>query len=579
MSDKLHIKQILLSLDGKGYTQYKKLNGQYNFTGFTLFMDHIQGDPFAQPSKIRLRVSQKHANIPTELWNNSIRKIALEDFFTRAVNQFIKQNPKSNQGSGKSGLIYIDSGKQEILERTALVITKNWIEARVQIGLPAAGRRILGKIAEKILCNTIPEIVQNSLRWKTAQQEKCRHFVECAENQDSIQNRLYDLGLSAFIANGSVLPRESGISDKPLDNKNVVPFRSPETFEVELKLPNPLPNGDIKIKGMGIPKGVTLIVGGGFNGKSTLLKAIEMGVYPHIPADGREYVITSKDAVKIRSEDGRKINNVNIDSFITNLPQNISTKSFSTDDASGSTSQSAAIMEALEIEANLLLMDEDTSATNFLVRDARMQKLVQKDYEPITPFVDRVRELYDKFGVSTILVMGGSGDYFDNSDTVIQMQDFIPHDVGKEVKIIVDNHPSKRLKETGKPFVSNYERFPLPKSFSAAKGKRQVKIDANNKDNLFYGIESVDLRYLDQLAEQSQTRAIGHAIYLGIQTLLSDSDSLFEMVEKLNIFFDQNGLDRLDPFFRAEKHPGNFSRPRKYEIAAAINRMRNIRIE
>ena len=578
MLDEHQLRKTLSHLDGRGYKAYKQIQGRFEFPDFELYIDHVQGDPFAQPSKIRLRVQQEISQIPEELWINSVRQTALEDFVARAVRDAIKETVTPKKGTGKSGLIFIDAGKQEVLERTAFVITKDWVEARIQIGLPARGRTILGQEAIEILCQEIPTIVEKSLKWKYLDKNACNLFVDCVENQESIRKQLDHANLSAFVANGSILPRESGISDRTLTGENVVEFQSPESLKTSFALANSLLNGENVIHGMGIPQGVTLIVGGGYHGKSTLLKALERCVYPHVPGDGREYVVTNPDAVKIRAEDGRRIEKVNIDPFITNLPQDIKTDSFCSDDSSGSTSQAANILEALEIGCDLLLLDEDTSATNFMVRDARMQKLVHKDQEPITPFVDRVRELYEDHGVSTILVMGGSGDYFDVADTVIKMQDYVPHDVGDETQKIVKDHPTQRLVESPKSMEQISGRVPLGSNFNAARGRKKVKIDIQGHDKIIYGKDSIDLRFVDQLVETSQTRAIGHAIYFASHAMMRESESLQDIVESLEDYFNQNGLDPLDPFYEKEKHPGNFSRPRKYEIAAAINRIRTLKI-
>ena len=577
MSNEQHLRQLLSHIDGRGYKAYKQIKGSYEFSDFNLYIDHVQGDPFALPSKVRLRVDQKRAQIPVGLWPNSVRQVALEDFIARAVRRSMQTLISPKKGSGKSGLVIIDAGQQEVLERTAAVITEDWVETRLQIGLPAAGRRILGKQATTILCQEIPQIVEQALMWKNMDHEQCRTFIECVENQEAIRQQLAEFGLVAFVANGAVLPRESGISDLPLLGTQVVGFQAPESLETRVEVPNHLPSGETMIKGLGIPKGVTLIVGGGYHGKSTLLKALERCVYAHIPGDGREYVITTRDAVKIRAEDGRRVEKVNINPFISNLPQDISTDSFCSEDASGSTSQAANIMEALEVGAKLLLLDEDTSATNFMVRDARMQLLVHKDQEPITPFVDRGRELYDSLGVSTVLVMGGSGDYFDVANTVIKMQDYRPYDVGNLVRDIVEEHPTQRQVDALEPFCRVTARIPQAASFTASRGRREVKIEARARDILMYGSDFIDLRYVDQLVETSQTRAVGHAIYLANQSMMSDSTTLQDVVEGLEHFFDQNGLDALDPFYREEYHPGNFSRPRKYEIAAAINRLRTLK--
>ena len=570
--------QTVRGLDGKGYRAYKDIRGSYSFGDFELHIEHVQGDPFAQPSKIRLRVQHKISEIPNDIWTNSIRQIALEDFVARAVRDAVKKNVTPKHGTGKSGLIYIDAGGQEVLERTAIVITKDWIEARVQVGLPAAGRTILGQEAIIMLCDEIPKIVNQSLKWENLDQTACNQFVECLENQESIRHQLRENNLAAFVANCSILPRASGISDKPLCGGNIVEFQSPVSLETSFELTNPLPDGQTHISGMGIPNGVTLIVGGGYHGKSTLLKALERCVYPHIPEDGREYVITNPNAVKIRSEDGRQIEKVNIDPFITNLPQGISTESFCSEDASGSTSQAANIMEALELDCNLLLLDEDTSATNFMVRDARMQKLVHKDQEPITPFVDRVRELQEEKGVSTILVMGGSGDYFDVADRVIKMQDYLPYDVTKETLTIAQDHPTQRQIERLKSMPVILSRVPKASSFDVSRGRKKVKIDLQGQDKIVFGTQTIDLRFVDQLVDTSQNRAVAHAIYFAAQTMMRDQVSLKEIVDALEDYFNKNGLDALDPFYRKEKHPGNFSKPRKFEIAAALNRMRSLKI-
>ena len=579
MSPEQDLRQLLSHIDGRGYKSYKQIKGSYGFPDFTLYIDHVQGDPFAQPSKVRLRAKQEHTQIPGSLWPNSVRQVALEDFIARAVRQSVQGLVTERKGSGKSGIVFIDSGQQEVLKRTAVVIEEDWVEARLQVGLPAAGRKILGKQATVMLCKEIPQIVEHSLMWKNLDQDQCLSFVECVENQEAIRRQLDESGLVAFVANGAVLPRETGISDRPLSGDHVVSFQAPKSLETQFEVPNQLPGGGTVARGLGIPKGVTLIVGGGYHGKSTLLKALEKCVYAHIPQDGREYVITTKDAVKIRAEDGRRVENVNINPFITNLPQKISTDSFCSEDASGSTSQAANIMEALEVGANLLLLDEDTSATNFMVRDARMQELVHKNQEPITPFVDRVRELYDSLGVSTVLVMGGSGDYFDVADHVIKMQDFCPYDMGQKVIDLVHMHPTERQVERPEPFGQVTARIPQAESFHASRGHRKVKIDAQARDLLVYGSDTVDLRYIDQLVETSQTRAVGHAIYLATQSLMNDSDSLQDIVEGLEHIFDKNGLDTLDPFYRKGYHPGNFSRPRKYEISAAINRLRTVELK
>jgi len=571
----LHL--LLARIDGRGYKAYKEIAGTYEVGGHSLHIDHVQGDPFAAPSKVRLRAPQTSAQIPADLFHNRVRRIALQDFLCREVDRAIRREVQGRRGTGKSGTVTIDVGGQEILERTALVVTKDWVEARVEVGLPASGRTILGRQAEAILCRELPKVLEASLLWASVPRDEARGFVDCAENQEAIREQLDQLGLVAFVADGAILPRKSGVSDQPLDRREAVAFVSPDPLRVSVPVPHPVDKKD-SVSGMGVPRGVTLIVGGGYHGKSTLLEAIERGVYPHVPSDGREYVVTNPEAVKIRAEDGRRVERVDISPFINNLPFERSTDAFSTDDASGSTSQAANIMEALEAGATTLLLDEDTSATNFMVRDARMQELVHKEDEPITPFLDRVRELYDGHGVSTVLVMGGSGDYFDAADRVILMREYRPREVTDEAKKIAKARPTRRTIEAGKPLPPQLERVPVARSFNPSRGKREVKIDAKAMDLILFGKEPIDLRAVEQLVDASQTRAIGHVLHLAAGRFMDDEHTLCEVLDQIEDLFDREGLDLLDPFHQIGHHPGNFARPRKYEIAAAINRLRTLRM-
>ncbi len=582
MHNRDDLTRLLNRIDGRGYKAYKDITGVYAFDSFTLHIDHVQGDPFAAPSKVRARVPQETVKFPEALYEPGVRRMALSDYLSRILDRAIRTTVRGRRGSGKSGTIRVDAGGQEVLERTAVIITPEWVEARLHVGLPAAGRTILGREAEAMLCREIPEIVSKSLFFQNLSSAEAERFVENIENQAYIRSELGKRGLVAFVADGAVLPRESGASDSPLPYRDAVAFRSPDSLRVVLDLPNPIhaPGGrQENVSGMGFPHGVTLVVGGGYHGKSTLLRALERGVYPHIPGDGREYVVTCQDAVKIRAEDGRRVEKVNISPFITDLPYGRSTQTFSSEDASGSTSQAANIVEAVEAGAKLLLLDEDTSATNFMVRDARMQTLVEKAHEPITPFLDRVRELYERLGVSTVLVMGGSGDYFDAADTVIMMREFLPLEVTEEARKIAREHDTRRRVETTAPLSPSPPRAPDPNSFDASRGRREVKIDVSSRDVFRFGNETVDLRFVEQIVDWSQTRAIACAIHLAAKRFMNNRRSLREVVDALESFFDKNGLDPLDPFYQPEQHPGDFARPRKYEIAAAINRMRSLRMK
>jgi predicted ABC-class ATPase len=582
MPDGDDLQRILSRIDGRGYKAYREIRGAFDFGPVALHVDHVQGDPFAAPSKLRLRVSQAEARLPGALFRTPVRRTAFADYLARRVQRAIGRPGSGRRGSGKSGLISVDAGGQQVLERTAVRLEAGWVEVRIEAGLPAAGRRVLGREAAEMLCRELPEIAERSLFWSALPQDDATRFVELVENQEHIREQLDELGLVAFVGDGAILPRESGASDRPLPGDAAVPFRSPESLRVRLRLANPVagPEGPREeIAGMGIREGVTLIVGGGYHGKSTLLRALERAVYPHVPGDGREWVVSRRDLVKIRAEDGRRVERVDISAFIRDLPQGRNTTAFSSEDASGSTSQASNILEAIEAGARGLLLDEDTSATNFMVRDARMQALVSRQHEPITPFLERVRELHDALGVSTVLVMGGCGDYFDVADCVIMLREFRPHDATREAREIAARQPSGRRVEAGSALAGVTKRIPLPGSFDASRGRREVKIDASDLDRIRFGSDDIDLRHVEQLVDRSQTRAVGFAIHLAAKRFMDGEATLCQVIDRLEEFFDREGLDGLDPFHRPGRHPGNFARPRRFEIAAAINRLRSLRVK
>ncbi len=574
------LRTLLARIDGRGYPAYKDLRGDYDLGACSLHIDHVQGDPFAAPSRMRVRVSMREATLAPELLSTRARRTALADLLARRVRDAIGGGTRS-RGSGKSGVVRVDAGGQEVLERTAVALTEHWIEARLDVGLPAAGRRILGREAEALLCSDLPAIAARALVAAPRDAEAIDAFVGCIENQEHLRAQLPEHDLIAFVADGALLPRESGASDRPLRGAEVVPFASPERLRVVLPLATPVPGPDgprRELTGLGVPRGVTLIVGGGYHGKSTLLRAIERGVYPHVPGDGREWVVSEPGLVKIRAEDGRRVERVDISGFVRDLPGGRTTRAFSSDDASGSTSQAANLVEALEAGASGLLLDEDTSATNFMVRDARMQALVRAEHEPITPFVDRVRELYDALGVSTVLVMGGSGDYFEVSDTVLRLRDYHAEDATAEAHRVAAEHPTARRREVAEPLRPPPARVPLAEGFDASRGRREVKIDAPSRDAIRYGRQEIDLRGLEQLVDGSQTRAIGHALHLAACEWMDGETPLAAILDALERRFDAEGLDGLDPRHRPGRHPGAYARPRRFEIAGALNRLRSLRV-
>lgn len=561
------LSSTLLNLDGRGYKAYLEIKGRYQFADFALIVDRVQGDPFASPSQLRIRVPHATARFPTSLYRSRSREVALRDYLARQFRQRALQK-SDRRGTGKSGLIGIAPVGQEILARTAVLIDDQGIEVRFVAGLPARGRRILGRQAAEMLCADLPDLVRETLKYDALKGSEIKQHVEIAEDADWLRQQLPERGLVAFIPNGAVLPRRSGADDRPLQEQ-AVPFQSPASLQVEFSCPNRGP-----VAGMGIPAGITLIVGGGYHGKSTVLRSLEVGVYNHVPGDGRELVVTNPAAVKIRAEDGRSIAGVNISPFINHLPQGRSTVCFSTTNASGSTSQAANIMEALEAGVQVLLVDEDTSATNFTIRDRRMQELIGKEKEPITPFIDKVRQLYEEYGVSSILVMGGSGDYFDVADTAIAMDNFQPLEVTEKAKQIARQYLSDRLPEGGQQFGTITPRIPLPDSIDPSRGRRAVKVKVRDVDEVAFGTEEIDLAAVEQLVEVGQLRAIAAAIVTAKERYLDGKTALPAILEQTMAEIAERGLDAI-----AEPDRGDLAQFRRFELAAVLNRLRSLQVQ
>ena len=567
MQSAAELKQLLDRIDHRGYPAYKDTKGQYQFQGYVFSIDHVQGDPFASPSKVSVQVKGSTAGFPEELYKGRHQRVALQDEMTRQFYHAIQKYAFRAKGSGKSGLISVSKCGQEVLERTACEINpKNGdVKLRFEVGFPANGRTINARELEKIVFGFLPECVEQSLFYKNCDKKRVRSIIDLAEDQQYIRDELEKNDLIAFVANGAILPRESGVSDKPM--KVAVRFQSPKEMEVTMKLPH---KGEIS--GMGIRRGITLIVGGGYHGKSTLLKALELGVYNHIQGDGREYVITKDDAMKIRAEDGRSIKKTDISMFINDLPNGKDTRGFYTEDASGSTSQAANVIESMEAGASVMLIDEDTSATNFMIRDELMQRVIHRDMEPITPFIDRILELYQVYGISTVIVAGSSGAYFHIADTIIQMDRYEPKEI------------TKLAKETAKDFpamsgMENPAEKPVfircPRQGRGFKPNDRIKMKTMGKEMVQLNRENIDLRYVEQLADTEQVSALGYCVRYAEKHLFQGKDTIQNVVDKLEEKICREGLSSL---CESNASVANLAMPRRQEIFACLNRYRGLNL-
>ena len=568
MQTAAELRSLLNRIDRRGYPAYKDTRGTYQFPNYILSIDHVQGDPFAAPSRLSILVKGRAAGFPPELYDRPHRRIALQDQLTRRFGAAAERFSFQAKGSGQSGLIAVSRCGQEVLERTACRLDPKSgdVLMRFQVGFPANGRTVNAGELGKILFDFLPKCAEQALFYQNLDRERLRAAVDLAEDQHCIREQLPGLGLCAFVANGSVLPRASGVSSKPMGDG--VKFMSPKELEVTLDLPR-----GRRITGMGIRRGVTLIVGGGYHGKSTLLGALELGVYDHIAGDGREYVITDPSAVKIRAEDGRSIRKTDISLFISDLPNGKDTAAFETEDASGSTSQAANVIESIEAGTSLLLIDEDTSATNFMVRDELMQRVIRRDMEPITPFIERVRELYESYGVSTVLVAGSSGAYFHVADTVIQMDRYVPRDITALAKAEAGNFPIRV--DPPKPAAPPcFDR--RPQSSPSFSGGDRIKIKTLPREGVMVNKEVIDLRYVEQLVDSEQLTALGYCVVYAQRNLLDGRRDLRRVADELEAAIDRGTLAALCG--DRSGVPG-LARPRRQEILACLNRCRGLRIQ
>ncbi|MFE9242138.1 ABC-ATPase domain-containing protein [Nocardiopsis sp. NPDC006938] len=547
--DEARLSEELLKMQGASYGRYKSLKGDWDFGDFTLTVQRVQADPFAPPS--RVRVLRPDAGIPASAFADPVRRRATADYLGRRARRLLR-----------GSLLKIDTGGQEVIARSSCQVTEDGaLDLRIGVDLPGHGRRIDGRTAERELCRTLPALIDD-LDWDEIDETEAVAFADSVADTVALRAGLADRGLVAFVADGAILPRRSGVSDQPMAGEGVVPFSAPETLRVSVDLPHAG-----TVTGMGVPEGITLIVGGGFHGKSTLLHALECGVYDHVPGDGRELVVTREDAVKIRAEEGRGVERVDVSPFVRNLPTGADTRDFRTENASGSTSQAANICEAVEAGSRTLLVDEDSTATNLMIRDERMQTLVHGDREPLVPFVDLVRPLHREHRVSTVLVMGGSGDYFDVADQVIMLDAYHPHDVTEKARTLARDRVDAE-------FTLPRARVVDPGSVDDDTTKGRSRIKRRDMDVLVYGEGDIDVRSVEQFVDPGQITGAGLALRALVRGQhLDGRRTVAEALDSLEETLAKEGVGLLGTDFG-----GDYALPRRHEIGAVLNRLRTLRV-
>ena len=596
----------LHAIDGRSYAAYKAIVGRYRSPlGWVLYIDRIQPDPYAPPTAIRVVLplaltgadarltgftprltgadtrptgtneTLTEANKPLTGTNEHLtasptRAVALRDYLARTLRELLKGQAISIAPAG-----------QEILERSSVNLHETWqddfstpafnapgpyLELRLRWSLPAFGREIAGRQAARNLNLDLARAIASlDLRESELGAEAWKH-CQVAEDHAALQEILVELGWVAFLADGANLARRSGVSQLPLEGG--VPLTAPETLAQTVQLPHAG-----VVRGTAIPAGVTVIAGGGYHGKSTLLNAIARGIYPHIPGDGRELVATVPEAMAVRAADGRAVTGVDLRPFISHLPgRDADPAQFTTANASGSTSQAASIMESLELWGQsaqaALLLDEDTCATNLLIRDQRMRALVSSEREPITPLVDRIRALHRERGISTLIVMGGSGDYLDVADQVLIMDSYRLVDATAQARQVCDSQP--RMDTSLPDFPLPAQRLPQRPE---AKRRGPSRTRALGTQRLVLDRHEVDVADVSGLVDEGQALAVAWALRALLERHFDGRTSLSQALAQVAKRLDDVGLDAL-----GEAHPAFLVRPRLVDVGAAVNRLRSLQV-
>ena len=579
--------QKIRSLQGKNYGLYKSLaDRSWDFGDFVLEFLHVQGDPYAPASRVMIKSSLQMLGFSSEWGSSYERRLALSDFLYRKLSALVREKYPD-----KDAAVVFDTAGPEMLVRNALWVDNGELRACLQVRLPGDGRKIQAEAAAEILTMVLPDLVSAALynsgesKPEGVELELLEHYRVLAERK-AILEELEKRNLVAFVPNGAVLPRASGLSELPMEG--AVPFTAPAEMEVTLNA-----NGR-EIRGMGIPNGITVISGGAFHGKSTLLQALTKAVYPHIPGDGREGIVISESAVRVGVEDGRSVRGTDLSQFVRDLPGGISTKNFTTACASGSTSEAANLMEAMEAGSDVFLIDEDSSAVNFLIRDVRVRKLLGDDREPLIPLTDRIREIKNR---SFILVAGACGDFLDLADNIIVMASYKAECArinGKNVATglnavsvgdavvaaakIVPNLPA--FVEPQCRDFAEYVKPLLPSLRPASAVERQVKVKISGDTLLQIGFLVSDTSKAGALVDKQQRFGAGFMLLNLCQNAASNNDSANGESQKSATI-----MERLNALCEKIKNVGfrnlpqglsrEMSLPRAIDIACVLYRLRD----
>ena len=574
-----------LAREGGPYPAYRDLRGRYALDGLDLELVRIQPDPFASPTQARLWIpwarlplgecgldpfaailpGMQRTRSPGLIDPESARWVALRDFLGRVAGAWLE---RESPGGGKGPAARVVRHGQEVLDRSSVLLHPDGVELRLSLHLPARGRRILGRAAAGLLVE-LPERLL--LHLGCLDPGALRRHIDTVEDFAALQCILEERRWIGFLADGSRLARRAGNDDRPLEGDESQPFVSPETLRREVHLPHAG-----RVTGMALPEGITLLCGGGFHGKSTLLRALGSALVPHVPGDGRELVAVRTDAQSIRAEDGRAIHEVDLRPFLRDLPLGRTTEKMTTENASGSTSQAAAILEAIQAGSRCLLIDEDTSATNFMIRDPLMEQLLARDREPIQPFLHQARTLFEELGVSSVLVVGGSGEYFRVADRVLVLDTYRPYDETERAKEIArERDPIVADPGEAERFRTAVSRDRLQAAGPPARGDRELRVRALDARTVLVEQVELNLGGIEALRDPSQARFLARVLSwrAGELSRRGPGDTGMTVAALERAFLREWERAGLNGF--GDRFGGDLAVTRAVEVSAAVDRLRS----
>jgi predicted ABC-class ATPase len=572
MKDRKEFYNLLAEIDGQPFSEYEKLLGDFDFARFVVKFPRLDVSAGADDPVFTVRVPQSIAELPGHLFDSPIRRTALEDLLTRNLaGQAAKIARFNESGLARRNVLVAEPG-QKILPRTSVIVTKEYVEACLRIALPYKVFRTEGaedprlvdaEMARKVFFEDLPEIISSGLLCCNLNLSETEHFVDTMEDADRVRQTLPTLGMVSFVGEGSLLARQWQ-SDEP-DFEKIALFEVDEDAQTEVEVPNAG-----SLKGLGVPAGLTVVVGDLANGRKDFMDAVAAGVYNHVPGDGREHVVTVSDAVQVAVDYGRSIQEVNLTPFCTEA-DGCDPSSYSTSSADAFLSQAAATIEALEVGARVLVVDEHSSAPAFLTTDARVSQLLGET--PRASLAQRARQMVDELGVS--IVVGGENlvaEYIPVADTVLKVEDYQVTDITDKAKALNLEVPPEAPAVNLESMLAR-SRWIMPSSIDASVGRLDQVIDAIDEATIQFGRSTIELDGVQQVADDSQLLTIGLLLYYAKLRYMQEGYPLREMLDMIDRDLSSEGLGTISRDPR-----GDLARPRRYELAAALNRLRTFRV-